>query len=194
MKKNIIFIAVMLTLGCLSFSYEDFYEKVYTMKLSKKELFREIKATEKQQKRLNKIFEDYQKKAENVNRKVDVFEKKKAELGKVEQQRYEKIAEVLNDGQLAAFNSYMIENKLKFTEKNDRIKNLMDSLNLTNNQEAQILKFDGHLKRQVEKMKGKYFSEKTFFEKYYSLRDERNEKIKGILNDEQKKIIESAEF
>ena len=39
-------------LKIISFSYEDYYEKVYTIKVSKEELYKEINATLKQKKRL----------------------------------------------------------------------------------------------------------------------------------------------
>lgn len=194
MKKSIILVVIMSMLSVVSFSYEDFYEKVYTMKLSKKELFKIINATENQQKKLSKIFDNYQNKAKNVNKKLEIFSEKREKLGKVESERYEEIAKVLNYEQLLAFNNYIIENKLKFEEKNDKIKNMMDNLNLSTEQESKILKFDREFERKVEKMRGQNLIENTFFSKYYEFRRERDEKIKEVLSEKQLKIAESVNF
>ena len=55
-KNKIILLVMMLGLKIISFSYEDYYEKVYTIKVSKEELYKEINSTLKQKKILEKIF------------------------------------------------------------------------------------------------------------------------------------------
>ena len=64
-----------------------------------------------------------------------------------------KVAEVLSFEQLTAFNKYINGKKLEFEEKNDKIKNLLDNLNLTNEQKSEILKQDRDFKREVNKLK-----------------------------------------
>ena len=113
-KNKIILLVMMLGLKIISFSYEDYYEKVYTIKVSKEELYKEINATLKQKKRLEKILETYQKKAEKIENRLIKFENKKIELGKIEFKRYEEISKVLSENQLQSFNIFINSQKLAF--------------------------------------------------------------------------------
>ena len=190
--RKILFLAILiLSIGNLSYSYEDYYNKVYIVKISKKDIFKAVNANQKQQKKLSEIFDNYQRKAEKIEKQLKSFEGKKEQIGKIEKERYMKVAEVLSFEQLTAFNKYINGKKLEFEEKNDKIKNLLDNLNLTNEQKSEILKQDRDFKREVNKLKDERLSESDFVSRYDSLKNVRNEKIREVLNEEQRKVVDS---
>ena len=190
--RKILFLAILiLSIGNLSYSYEDYYNKVYIVKISKKDIFKAVNANQKQQKKLSEIFDNYQRKAEKIEKQLKSFEGKKEQIGKIEKERYRKVAEVLSFEQLTAFNKYINGKKLEFEEKNDKIKNLLDNLNLTNEQKSEILKQDRDFKREVNKLKDERLSESDFVSRYDSLKNVRNEKIREVLNEEQRKVVDS---
>jgi viral A-type inclusion protein len=190
--RKILFLAILiLSIGNLSYSYEDYYNKVYIVKISKKDIFKAVNANQKQQKKLSEIFDNYQRKAEKIEKQLKSFEGKKEQIGKIEKERYMKVAEVLSFEQLTAFNKYINGKKLEFEEKNDKIKNLLDNLNLTNKQKSEILKQDRDFKREVNKLKDERLSESDFVSRYDSLKNVRNEKIREVLNEEQRKVVDS---
>ena len=190
--RKILFLAILiLSIGNLSYSYEDYYNKVYIVKISKKDIFKAVNANQKQQKKLSEIFDHYQRKAEKIEKQLKSFEGKKEQIGKIEKERYMKVAEVLSFEQLTAFNKYINGKKLEFEEKNDKIKNLLDNLNLTNEQKSEILKQDRDFKREVNKLKDERLSESDFVSRYDSLKNVRNEKIREVLNEEQRKVVDS---
>ncbi len=190
--RKILFLAIfILSIGNLSYSYEDYYNKVYIVKISKKDIFKAVNPNQKQQKKLSEIFDNYQRKAEKIEKQLKSFEGKKEQIGKIEKERYMKVAEVLSFEQLTAFNKYINGKKLEFEEKNDKIKNLLDNLNLTNEQKSEILKQDRDFKREVNKLKDERLSESDFVSRYDSLKNVRNEKIREVLNEEQRKVVDS---
>lgn len=190
--RKILFLTILiLSIGNLSYSYEDYYNKVYIVKISKKDIFKAVNANQKQQKKLSEIFDNYQRKAEKIEKQLKSFEGKKEQIGKIEKERYMKVAEVLSFEQLTAFNKYINGKKLEFEEKNDKIKNLLDNLNLTNEQKSEILKQDRDFKREVNKLKDERLSESDFVSRYDSLKNVRNEKIREVLNEEQRKVVDS---
>ena len=190
--RKILFLAILiLSIGNLSYSYEDYYNKVYIVKISKKDIFKAVNENQKQQKKLSEIFDNYQRKAEKIEKQLKSFEGKKEQIGKIEKERYMKVAEVLSFEQLTAFNKYINGKKLEFEEKNDKIKNLLDNLNLTNEQKSEILKQDRDFKREVNKLKDERLSESDFVSRYDSLKNVRNEKIREVLNEEQRKVVDS---
>ena len=190
--RKILFLAILiLSIGNLSYSYEDYYNKDYIVKISKKDIFKAVNANQKQQKKLSEIFDNYQRKAEKIEKQLKSFEGKKEQIGKIEKERYMKVAEVLSFEQLTAFNKYINGKKLEFEEKNDKIKNLLDNLNLTNEQKSEILKQDRDFKREVNKLKDERLSESDFVSRYDSLKNVRNEKIREVLNEEQRKVVDS---
>ena len=190
--RKILFLAILiLSIGNLSYSYEDYYQKVYIVKISKEDLFKVVNATKNQQKKLSKIFDEYQKKAEGVENDLVQFDKKKDKIGKIEQDRYRAIAKILSNEQLEAYNSYINSQKELFNEKNDEVKNLVDSLNLTNVQKSRVLKYERDFKRAVGKLRDQRLTENEFVAKYNELRQERNEKMRTVLLDEQVKLIEN---
>lgn len=189
-KNKIILLVMMLGLKIISFSYEDYYEKVYTIKVSKEELYKEINATLKQKKRLEKIFETYQKKAEKIENRLIKFENKKIELGKIESKRYEEISKVLSENQLQSFNIFINSQKLAFEQKNDKIKNLIDNLNLTNEQKSEILRYERNFQRYVNNIEISSLPTEKYITEYEKAKNIRNEKMRSILTIEQLKIIE----
>ena len=190
-KKIALLSVLVFGISVLSYSYEDYYQKIYTVKISKDDLFKIVNATKNQQKKLSKIFDEYQKKAERVEKDLVQFDVKKAKIGKIEEDRYRAIARVLSNEQLEAYNSYINSQKNLFNEKNDKVKNFIDSMDLSNEQKARILKYERDFKREVGKLKNQRLTEENFIEKYKELKQERNEKMRTVLLDDQVKLIES---
>ena len=118
------------------------------------------------------------------------YETKKEKLSEIESKRYEEIAKILSYDQLLLYNDYINSKKIEFEEKNDKIKNLLDNLELKNEQKADILKYDRDFKREVRKLKEKFLSEEDFSREFEGLRVERNEKIRSVLTEEQKKVLD----
>lgn len=190
MKKILFLCALILSINSFLYSYEDYYQKVYTMKISKAEIYKAVNATSQQQKQLSKVFDRYQKRAEGVNGMLKKYETKKEKLSEIESKRYEEIAKILSYDQLLLYNDYINSKKIEFEEKNDKIKNLLDNLELKNEQKADILKYDRDFKREVRKLKEKFMSEEDFSKEFERLRAERNEKIRSVLTEEQKKVLD----
>ena len=190
-KKLALLSILVLGISGLSYSYEDYYQKVYTVKVSKEDLFKAVNATKNQQKKLSKIFDEYQKKAEGVEKNLVQFDVKKDKIGKIEEDRYRAIARVLSNEQLEAYNSYINSQKEMFNEKNDKVKNLVDSFDLTNIQKSRILKYERDFKREVSKLRVQRLTENEFVAKYNELSQQRNEKMKTVLLDDQVKLIEN---
>ena len=191
MKKILFLCALMLSINSFLYSYEDYYQKVYTVKISKAEIYKAVNATSQQQKQLSKVFDRYQKRAEGVNGMLKKYETKKEKLSEIESKRYEEIAKILSYDKLLLYNDYINSKKIEFEEKNDKIKNLLDNLELKNEQKADILKYDRDFKREVRKLKEKFMSEEEFSKEFERLRVERNEKIRSILTEEQKKAVDN---
>ena len=190
MKKILSLFALILSINSFLYSYEDYYQKVYTVKISKAEIYNVVNATPQQQKQLSKVFNRYQKRAEGVNGMLKKYETKKEKLSEIESKRYEEIAKILSYDQLLLYNDYINSKKIEFEEKNDKIKNLLDNLELKNEQKADILKYDRDFKREVRKLKEKFLPEEDFSREFERLRAERNEKIRSILTEEQKKVLD----
>ena len=190
MKKILFLCALILSINSFLYSYEDYYQKVYTVKISKAEIYKAVNATLQQQKQLSKVFDRYQKRAEGVNGMLKKYETKKEKLSEIESKRYEEIAKILSYDQLLLYNDYINSKKIEFEEKNDKIKNLLDNLELKNEQKADILKYDRDFKREVRKLKEKFMSEEDFSKEFERLRAERNEKIRSVLTEKQKKVLD----
>lgn len=177
-------------ISVLSYSYEDYYQKIYTVKISKNDIFNAVNATKNQQKKLSKIFDEYQKKAEGIEKDLIQFDAKKIKIGKIEEDRYKAIAKILSNEQLEAYNSYINSQKTLFDEKNEKIKNFVDSVNLTNEQKSKFLKYERDFRREVDKLKGQRLTEDDFIAKYHELQQKRNEKMRSVLDETQQKTIE----
>lgn len=192
--KKILILLIITIFSTLSFSYEDYYKKVYTIKISKTELFKTLNVTEKQANSLSNIFKYFQKKANKIENKFITFEQKKEKLNKIEKERYEQIKKILTPSQLLTFNEYTNQKKLDFEEKNNKIKTLIDDLNLTNSQKNSIQKFERTFKRNLTQMNTKFLSSSEFFNKFNILKENRNSQINDILTDEQKQILQSFNY
>ena len=190
MKKILFLFALILSINSFLYSYEDYYQKVYTVKISKAEIYKVVKATLQQQKQLSKVFDRYQKEAEGINGILKKYETKKEKLAEVERKRYNEIAKILSYDQLMLYNDYVNTKKIQFEEKNNKIKNLMDNLELRNEQKAEILRYDRDFKREIRKLKEKFLSEEEFSKEFEKLKSVRNEKIQSILTEEQQKILD----
>ena len=190
MKKILFLFALTLSINSFLYSYEDYYQKVYTVKISKTEIYKVVKATSQQQKQLSKVFDKYQKEAEGINGILKKYETKKEKLAEVERKRYNEIAKILSYDQLLLYNDYINTKKIQFEEKNNKIKNLMDNLELKNEQKAEILRYDRDFKREIRKLKEKFLSEEEFSKEFEKLKSVRNEKIQRVLTEEQQKILD----
>jgi len=190
MKKILFLFTLILSINSFLYSYEDYYQKVYTVKISRTEIYKAIKATSQQQKQLSKVFDRYQKEAEGINGILKKYETKKEKLAEVERKRYNEIAKILSYDQLMLYNDYVNTKKIQFEEKNNKIKNLMDNLKLKNEQKAEILKYDRDFKREIRKLKEKFLSEEEFSKEFEKLKLVRNKKIQSILTEEQQKILD----
>ncbi len=192
--KKILILLIITIFSNLSFSYEDYYKKVYTIKISKTELFKSLDVTEKQANNLSNIFKYFQKKANKIENKFILFEQKKEKLNKIEKERYEQIKKILTSEQLLKFNEYTNKQKLDFEKKNNKIKTLIDDLNLTNSQKNSIQKFERTFKRKLTQMNTEFLSSSEFFNKFNTLKENRNSQINDILTDEQKQILKSFNY
>lgn len=192
--KKILILLIITIFSNLSFSYEDYYKKVYTIKISKTELFKSLDITEKQANNLSNIFKYFQKKANKIENKFISFEQKKEKLNKIEKERYEQIKKILTSEQLLKFNEYTNKQKLDFEKKNNKIKTLIDDLNLTNSQKNSIQKFERTFKRKLTQMNTEFLSSSEFFNKFNTLKENRNSQINDILTDEQKQILQSFNY
>ena len=190
MKKILFLFALILSINSFLYSYEDYYQKVYTVKISRTEIYKAVKATSQQQKQLSKVFDRYQKEAEGINGILKKYETKKEKLAEVERKRYNEIAKILSYDQLMLYNDYVNTKKIQFEEKNNKIKNLMDNLELKNEQKSEILRYDRDFKREIRKLKEKFLSEEEFSKEFEKLKSVRNEKIQSILTEEQQKILD----
>ena len=190
MKKILFLFALILSINSFLYSYEDYYQKVYTVKISKAEIYKVVKATSQQQKQLSKVFDRYQKEAKGINGILKKYETKKEKLAEVERKRYNEIAKILSYDQLMLYNDYVNTKKIQFEEKNNKIKNLMDNLELKNEQKAEILRYDRDFKREIRKLKEKFLLEEEFSKEFEKLKSVRNEKIQRVLTEEQQKILD----
>ena len=190
MKKILFLFALILSINSFLYSYEDYYQKVYTVKISKAEIYKVVKANSQQQKQLSKVFDRYQKEAEGINGILKKYETKKEKLAEVERKRYNEIAKILSYDQLLLYNDYVNTKKIQFEEKNNKIKNLMDNLELKNEQKSEILRYDRDFKREIRKLKEKFLSEEEFSKEFEKLKSVRNEKIQRVLTEEQQKILD----
>lgn len=192
--KKILILLIITIFSNLSFSYEDYYKKVYTIKISKTELLKSLNVTEKQANKLSNVFKYFQKKANKIENKFITFEQKKEKLNKIEKERYEQIKKILTPSQLLTFNEYTNKQKLDFEKKNNKIKTLIDDLDLTNSQKAYIQKFDRTFKRKLTQMNTEFLSSSEFLDKFNTLKENRNSQINDILTDEQKQILQSFNY
>lgn len=185
MRKILFKILAVTMLFNLSYSFSDYYKKVYTVKINKTELFNVIDANEKQQNSLNKIFDKYQKKAEEISDHPIPYKQKVAKLNSLKNERKEDIFKVLTYSQIKKYNTYVNEKKAEFEERNDKIGELIDSLNLSHTQKAGILKHEGEFKRNIDTLSGENLSNEEFSAEYDNFKNIRNKKIKSLLTDEQ---------
>ena len=114
MKKILFLFALILSINSFLYSYEDYYQKVYTVKISKAEIYKVVKATSQQQKQLSKVFDRYQKEAEGINGILKKYETKKEKLAEVERKRYN---EIFNLFFIFVFNCFNRSWKYSFTSK-----------------------------------------------------------------------------
>lgn len=191
MRKVLLKITILLFLFNISFSYSDYYYKVYTVKVNKTEIFDFISATEKQINSLTKIFDKYQKQANELSKSTLSYSKKVQKLSALKKDRKDEIYKVLSHEQIKKYNTYITQKKSEFKERNNKISDLLSTLNLTNEQEADIIKYEKVFQRNVENLQSQSLSNKDFIKQLDELKSIRNKSISSVLTDEQIKIVEN---
>ena len=181
MRKVLFKITILLFLFNISFSYSDYYHKVYTVKINKTEIFDFIGASEKQKNSLTKIFDKYQKDAEELSKSTIPYTKKVQNLNTLKKERKDEIYKVLSHEQIQKYNTFINQKKLEFEERNDNISKLLSTLNLTHEQEFDILKSEN-------------ISSEDFMKQYDDLKNIRNKAIISTLTNEQLNILENNNF
>ena len=194
MRKILFRILIVIFLFNISFSLSDYYKKVYTLKINKTELFTAINASDKQQNELNKIFEKYQRKAEEVANQPFDYNKKVSSLNSIRTSRKEDIYKVLSHDQIKKYNNFMNEKRLEFEERNNRIADIITSLNLTHDQKSGILRYENEFQRNIDDLIEQNPANDDFTDQYNDLKRARNDKIAGLLSEDQLEIIQDKKF
>ena len=194
MRKILFRILIVIFLFNISFSLSDYYKKVYTLKINKTELFTAVNASDKQQNELNKIFAKYQKKAEEVANQPFSYTKKVSSLNSIRTSRKEDIYKVLSHDQIKKYNAFMNEKRLEFEERNNKIADIITSLNLTHDQKAGILRYENEFQRNIDDLIEQNPANDYFTDQYNNLKRARNDKIAGLLSEDQLTVIQDRKF
>ena len=194
MRKILFRILIVIFLFNISFSFSDYYKKVYTMKINKTELFTAINASDKQQNELNKIFKKYQIKAEEIANQPFEYSKKVSSLNSLRTSRKEDIYKVLSHEQMKKYNTFMNEKRLEFEERNNKIADAISSLNLTHEQKASILRYEGEFQRKIDDLVEENLENDDFTDQYNELKRVRNDKIAALLSEDQLTVIQDKKF
>ncbi|MBP9477125.1 MAG: viral A-type inclusion protein [Sebaldella sp.] len=194
MRKVLLKITILLFLFNISFSYSDYYYKVYTIKVNKTEIFDFINATEKQRNSLTKVFDKYQKQANELSTSTVSYSKKVQKLNALKKDRKNEIYKVLSHEQIKKYNTYINEKNLEFKERNNKISELLSTLDLSNQQESDILKYEKDFQRKLDDLQSKNISNEDFMSQYEELKTVRNKSISSALTDDQLKIVENKKF
>ena len=189
MRKILFRILIVVFLFNISFSLSDYYKKVYTLKINKTELFTAINASDKQQKELNKIFTKYQLKAEEVADQPFSYTKKVSSLNSLRTSRKEEIFKVLSHEQMKKYNTFMNEKGLEFEERNNKIADVISSLDLTHEQKSGILRYEGEFQRKIDDLVEQNLANDDFTDQYNELKKVRNDKIASLLSQDQLAVI-----
>ena len=194
MRKILFRILIVIFLFNISFSLSDYYKKVYTLKINKTELFTAVNASDKQQNELNKIFAKYQKKAEEAANQPFSYTKKVSSLNSIKTSRKEDIYKVLSHDQIKKYNAFMNEKRLEFEERNNKIADIITSLNLTHDQKAGILRYENEFQRNIDDLIEQNPANDDFTDQYNNLKRARNDKIAGLLSEDQLTVIQDRKF
>ena len=194
MRKILFRILIVVSLFNISFSLSDYYKKVYTLKINKTELFTAVNASDKQQNELNKIFAKYQKKAEEVANQPFSYTKKVSSLNSIRTSRKEDVYKVLSHDQIKKYNAFMNEKRLEFEERNNKIADIITSLNLTHDQKAGILRYENEFQRNIDDLIEQNPANDDFTDQYNNLKRARNDKIAGLLSEDQLTVIQDRKF
>lgn len=194
MRKILFRILIVIFLFNISFSLSDYYKKVYTLKINKTELFTAVNASDKQQNELNKIFAKYQKKAEEVANQPFSYTKKVSSLNSIRTSRKEDVYKVLSHDQIKKYNAFMNEKRLEFEERNNKIADIITSLNLTHDQKAGILRYENEFQRNIDDLIEQNPANDDFTDQYNNLKRARNDKIAELLSEDQLTVIQDRKF
>ena len=194
MRKILFRILIVIFLFNISFSLSDYYKKVYTLKINKTELFTAVNASDKQQNELNKIFAKYQKKAEEVANQPFSYTKKVSSLNSIRTSRKEDVYKVLSHDQIKKYNAFMNEKRLECEERNNKIADIITSLNLTHDQKAGILRYENEFQRNIDDLIEQNPANDDFTDQYNNLKRARNDKIAGLLSEDQLTVIQDRKF
>lgn len=186
--KKILLLIFLIVLNTFSFEY-DYYHKVHILEINKNDLFHILDVTDRQRSALTDLFLKMDAKAVELEKKLLSFEEKKEKLGIIEWERYDKISNILSETQLKLFNEYILEKKMEFEERKDKIKILYEKLKLTNEQKYKILKLEKSFKRNIKKIKTKGRNTGEIILDFMKLNEEKISEIEKILDENQREIL-----
>ena len=88
----------------------------------------------------------------------------------------------------------MNEKRYEFEERNNKISEIIESLNLTHEQKSGILRYEGEFQRNVSDLTEQELTDQDFMDKYNDFKNIRNEKIAGLLSEDQLTVIQNKRF
>lgn len=189
MKRFIILVFCIFNL--VIFGNNEYNKKVYLLEISEKEFFNVIDVNDKQKNYILEVFNNSKREAEKIEKKLMTFNDKMKEIKKIEKNKYNKISNILSEEQFNHLKQYIDFKKNNFKERINKTYELLKNINLSNRQKYLILKLERNFKRNIKKINPNTLSNEDFYKEFIRLRNEKNEKIKSILTEEQLNILNS---
>ena len=84
----------------------------------------------------------------------------------------------------------MNEKRLEFEERNNKIADVISSLDLTHEQKSGILRYEGELQRKIDDLVEQNLANDDFTDQYNELKKVRNDKIASLLSQDQLAVIQ----
>ena len=88
----------------------------------------------------------------------------------------------------------MNEKRLEFEERNNRIADIITSLNLTHDQKSGILRYENEFQRNIDDLIEQNLANDDFTDRYNELKKARNDKIAELLSEDQLESIQDKKF
>ncbi len=84
----------------------------------------------------------------------------------------------------------MNEKRLEFEERNNKIADVISSLDLTDEQKSGILRYEGEFQRKIDDLVEQNLANDDFTDQYNELKKVRNDKIASLLSQDQLAVIQ----
>ena len=84
----------------------------------------------------------------------------------------------------------MNEKRLEFEERNNKIADVISSLDLTHEQKSGILRYEGEFQRKIDDLVEQNLANDDFTDQYNELKKVRNDKIASLLSQDQLAVIQ----